>query len=471
MIKINPFDFFGYSLKKTFRLLIPILIITLVMTNCKEDPLKFGLDVLPQSDYLGVGYTDTITVKSYTVSQKHIISSNQSYTPFGSIVDPVFGKTKADFLTEFGPDYSIDFGTNPVLDSIFMVLHYSYYTGDSTMIPDASIYELTSNLTDSIYYSDFDPSGIIGNTKINISNAYQINDSTPIIYIRLDPEFGNRLLHMSDLDTANLAYNRDLFKSYFKGLYVKTDQVSSGGAILNLNLAYDPLTINPNISTTSLSYILLYYHNDSTTAGISLQYRFSIYDVTDKRVNLFTHDYSGFPIENAINDTTRQDTVNYVQSLSGTTVMLKFPDLQKLKEDLGPVTIMKAELTIPLAANDTSALYPAANRVSLIAYDNDGNKVYLPDDPVYLGSNAISYFGGLLDSEKKQYSLNIGNYIQDYWQGKIKNYRLSLFTSSFNSVNLIPITDNALFANRSVLNSGFNPTRPIQLKITYTLTP
>ena len=472
MIKINPPYLSGNNLKKFFHLLFSVLVIILLLANCKEDPLKFGLDVLPKSDYLGVGYTDTIAVEAYTVSQKHIISSDQPYSPFGSLVDPVFGKTKADFITEFGPDYyRIDLEKHPVIDSIFLDLHYSYHTGDSTEMPDASVYELTSALADSVvYYSDFDPSGIVGNTKINISGAYQINDSTPIIRFRLDSLFGDSLLHVFR-DTADLYSNRNLFRNYFKGLYVKTTQVSSGGAIFSLNLAYDPYSQDPNIPTSPLSHITLFYHNDSTDAGTNLQYQFSIYNNFDKRINLLTHDFTGYPVESAINDTIQQDTISYIQSLSGTAVLLKFPDLQKLKEELGSATIMRAELVIPIAAGDTSATFPLAESVSVKAYDNTGAEIYLPGDPIYLGSRVISYFGGILDSEKKQYSLNIGNYIQDYWQGKMENYGLSLFPTFINSLKYPYVQNNAVTSKRTILTSGNNPTRPIQLKITYTLTP
>jgi hypothetical protein len=88
----------------------------------------------------------------------------------------------------------------------------------------------------------------------------------------LNDDFGNKLLNA---DEANLA-SGTAFLQFIKGIYVTTDPVSQGGALLYFSLV------------SNYSRIILYYHNHPDTLK---NYNFPIADYSARFMNFEHYDY------------------------------------------------------------------------------------------------------------------------------------------------------------------------------------
>ncbi|UCH14295.1 MAG: DUF4270 family protein, partial [Bacteroidales bacterium] len=293
------------------RRYINLSILLALLFACKEDPSELGLEFLQDSDIPDVILTDTLTIKAYTIEPEHLITTNQYNMPIGSYVDPVFGRVKAEILAQFAYSSYVDFGDNPVCDSLIIELFCSGSYGNNNFTSQINVYELTSDLVDSIdYYSDFDPLGIYDISKINVSdavisdmNVVDSNTDSTMIQIYLDNSYGNKLVNPPVEDDSLFYSNDSIFKSHIKGLYFSVNQVDEGGSII--------YTLPSNRS----SRIVLYYHNSEDTSEFSYYFYGSYV-----RVGIFdfnNHNEASIPY---LNNMDLEDTAIYLQSLGGTVV-------------------------------------------------------------------------------------------------------------------------------------------------------
>ena len=125
------------------------------LNSCNRPETEIGLGYA-EADLLGLSQTDTLTLRCRTVREDSLQSNNLSTAVLGRMFHPDFGWHTAGFVTQFrlsAPD--IDFGTNPLIDSIYLSLRY---TGDSygELSPQTiEVYELEDSLRyDSTYYSN-----------------------------------------------------------------------------------------------------------------------------------------------------------------------------------------------------------------------------------------------------------------------------------------------------------------------------
>ncbi len=443
----------------TIKQYINSCILLLLLNACQEDPSKLGLEFLQDSDMLDVALTDTLTVEAFTIEPGRVVTTRQLSLPLGSYADPIFGHVKAEFLAQFAFSGYVDFGINPKCDSIIIELFCSEKYGNGEFASEINVYELISDLADTIdYHSDFDPAGLYTINKINVSDAIISNlnvdndntDST-LIQIHLSEFYGNKLLYPPVEDDSLFYTNDSVFKANIKGLYFSADQVDEGGLIL--------YTLPSNVS----SRIVMYYHNMEDT----LEYSYYFYG-SYVRVGIF--DFNGHNEANIpyLNNKAFQDTAIYLQSLGGTVADIKFPHISSLIEDLGRVSVNKAELIIPVLTDSLEQTeYKIPGQLGLRSVNAEGEEAIIPDDPSVL--RLVGYFGGKYDDEIKAYKFNIGNYIQSLVNGNEYN-DLRLFVGTYNETNS-SLTYNITKADRVVLASGNNSNNKIRLNIFYTKIP
>lgn len=432
----------------------------ILVVACKEDPSIIGLELLKDSEILNIGTIDTISIEAFTVEPEHLVTGGQlAISPLGSYVDSIYGKLKAEFLAQYAFSNYVEFDNNPISDSLIIELFCKGNYGNSEFKSKINVYELTSDLVDSInYYSDFDPAGMYNPNKINISeatikklNINTANNDSLLIRIKLSNDYAQQLINPAAEDDS-LFYSADtIFRSYIKGLYFSVDQVEEDGLIVYA------------APSNVLSRIVLYYHNDEDT----LEYEYYFYGsyTSVNSYNFNNHNEAEIPY---LNDEIFQDTAIYLQSLGGTAANIKFPYLSELIDDLGRVSVHKAELIIPVITDSIEQqVYDIPQQLGLRLLNVDGEESLLPDDPYIFRYSG--YFGGTYDSQIKAYKFNISNYFQDLFLGG-EYYDLRLFVGSFNETNL-SLSYNISEANRVVLASGNNTTAKISLNIFYTRIP
>jgi hypothetical protein len=432
----------GFLLKK---LLSFVVLAALFLNSCKN-PDDFGLDIQPAADLLHTTYLDSFNIQAVTLADDSVSTSDVLYNLAGSQIDPVFGATHAGFYTHvLMAESNIDFGANPVLDSIFLCLDYAglYYALNSSSTIPLRVYEVLEDFSaDSVYYSytDLQKSAtplVEYNLTPNLDDSVVVNGQTlaPHLRIPLPASWGQKFLDASG--TLSLSNNEN-FLDFFKGFYVDARPLfmgKPGGSILKFNLI------------SSLSNLSLYYHNDTDTANYSF-----VIDNNAARFNVFDHNAyleSYTQLQNQLQENyASADEYLFLQSMAGTKIKIVLPYLDQLTK----IAVNKAELIFPIdQATSNTDNYVPPQSLSLVKVDNEGKYLFIQDQIA-----SPSSFGGSYNASKNEYRFIISRYIQDLITGKEENNTLYLLVSG-----------SAINANRIVLN-GINKNPALKLAITYT---
>ena len=420
-------------------------IVGLFATSCTNQSSTIGLDLL--DNVVGTNFTDTISLEAYSFLEDTIVTSGLTANVVGSISDPIFGSSRATTYSQFALSGStVNFGTNPVIDSVVLMLQISSFYGDTTSACDFSIHQITEDLTADSYYNNssvqFEP------TSLNYSfQGYYIKPKTKVIVdtsaynphlrIRLSQSFGQYLLDNQDALNTNIS-------SILKGLCIQT--LSHSGQV-----GYMFMT---NLNS-SLSGIMLYYHNDN---DVNKRYQL-VCAANNKRFTQYIHDYtssqsSDFIEEVLANNKDFGKKILFLQGCAGVKTRVTFPYLQNTFASLdNRVVIHRAELVITNVRPDEQFLIQPAG-LTLQGISKEGKVNFLPDDDYYTGA---SYFGGTYDALKHEYRFRITRYVQNLIlsQGDLTN-----------SVNIV-VRGAGIRPNRLVFGGTDDMNSRLRLEISY----
>lgn len=399
------------------------------ISGCEDEATQIGLEFKEVLSQVQPVYTDTFSIFSSTETIDSLPTHNATVAIVGDYVDPVFGRMKSSFVSQFRLESPWEPGFNAEVDSMKIFLESGGYYGNGLIKQTLNVYELLMDIyNDSVYYSTFDPTDSISEWPIG-STTFLPTDS--IVEITLSKSFARRIIR----DTANLHFQSDFIKA-FKGLYFNVDPLPGEGAVVRFNI----------LSTSS--YLVIYYHNDTHE---SLQFNFYI-NVYAARINMFSHDYSEAPAETAIRylNTGIEDSVIYAQGMAGVITKLDIPGLKNLRDSTN-IIVNSAQLTFPLSPDDPmGAASEHPDQIDLNVID-EGVYYNLSDQ-----SFSNDYYGGTFDDETNSYTLNITRHIQGYLKGS-HDYTTLYLTLPNQNTN----------PGRVVLN-GRNHSNPLTLKIVYT---
>lgn len=428
---LNPSSFFKSLFFKILTLItaIPAVILFFAfLTGCENEASDLGGNIIPPGEKINVKYTDDFTLDAYTYSADSVRSDKMGRALLGSKVDPVFGTSKADFITQARLYEAKDFGTNSVADSLVLFLLTDGFYGDGETKQILEVYELTKNFyKDSSYYSNLSLEGILNETPIG-TKTFRPSDT--LISVKLDTSIAQKIIGFGNYE------HQEEFLEEFKGLYVTSENVLEGGGIVNLNLVYFD------------SKLTIYYHTDTDT----ISYDFVINE-SSVRINRFSHDYETADVAYEIShldDSIIHDTVIYAMGMGGVYTLIDLSFLESWRDTM-PVAINNAEIIVSLSAYDPfSEMFPPPEKLELKTM-NENNEFILVFD-AFLGDD---YFGGKLDEENGLYHFKITTHLQNFLLEKTDDLTVYLF-----------VGDSDISSYRVVLSNGENSNK-IQLKLTY----
>lgn len=410
--------------------------------------------MLPPDQQINVIYSDTTTITSTTVLEDSIpTDENISANLLGSYTDPVFGRTDASFYSQLGLSF------NPVLgdstetltpDSLVLTIQYNgaFYGNLNTPLK-VSVFRLMEDMSeDSSYYSNktfnFDTKAIGSVTVLpRTKDSVMVygKSASPHIRIKLSDELANEILALNGSDT--LSDNTSWLK-YFKGVYIKTEPIGikNEGSICYLNL------------NGTQSRLWLYYHS-SQSGRDSLNYYFNF---NGARSNHFQHEYTGSDVGKQLSDTTYNNSVNYIQLMAGVRTKFYLPFLKNYAAN-GTVMINKAELIVPFQTL-SDEVYPKPSKLLILAADSAGKANFISNDYNIETSSShivLNYDASIYHSDIQAYRFNIAQHLQKILDGEIPDYGFYIVG-----------TAASVQANRGIISSAQNASRPIQIKISYT---
>lgn len=392
--------------------------IIIFITSCENGPTKIGSDLLPGSDFVAIHSTDSLSVWSYTMYNGTVPTSNTTVGFVGTIQDPYFGTTTAEFVSQLRLGSAWDFGPVTV-DSVKLYLKLIAVKGGTEEGNHTlNIAEIADEIyIDSTYYSDTQPN----------TTGYEIHAQLPVlrsdtinnVAVNLPVEVGEYLIR----DTSKLFYSNTKpdFRSWFKGIYFRMEPSA------------DPLLIGFSLPSTVSSggtynnFFVLYMHD---TAYYSRKYYFILDPVHPNACyNRFSRDFSTADPDKKIkhiNDISYRDTLSYLQYLDGVYTKIVFPGLDSLKKIFSGshVSVNKARISVPAYYDGdrfTASTLPSSLRLRYTY--SDGNKYDVPD--YNLDSNH-SFFDGKLHTQDSTYYFNIPTFIQLFLENKTNVYKPEL---------------------------------------------
>ena len=389
-------------------------LLTAALLSCSQDPVKLGIDLLPDSDFIDISSTDTVGVRAYTMYDSLSVSDDITTMIIGSIKDDYFGTTYCDFVTQLR--LMSKWPAKPyTVDSVILSFLPSRISGDdSTSVHTLSLYETGTKLTDGDeFYSGQDPDTI----KFLGDYILPEMEAGSSARIKLQNWVGNHLLR----DTTKLYPPTEFYEDYFRGLYCM------------IQSAPNPVLIEMDASPTVTLHplgITVYYHSDT----LKLYYAFS---ATPRAVNYnrFTHKHSeADPAKQIlhINDLVA-DTAVYLQAYQGTFVKLDMPSLEPFR-DVANIAVNKARIIAPVHLDGGALVDKTMPQRIYVRYRDADGKVHLIPDVVH----DISFMDGTYYSANDHYVFNITTFVQKYLDGEIEEPSVELFLP-------LSVTRNAIF--------------------------
>ena len=465
--------------------LLTLLIGLFLLASCKDDS-TIGLDLDPNTALQGK-LLDTVSVHSQLIAENAVQTNSLVRYPLGYMNDPIFGKTESSLaVTVNSPMTNYSFGTNPVLDSVILVLPYSteLYGDTATSVYSVDVRQLKVDISfDKSFLSSrtyLEEPALIGNKtgKIYPNTKFKVVDIVtdkpdtlkgvaPQMRIRLDKNFfTNNIVGLTDF------MNLDQFVSNFRGLKLSINKTNSSG---NLGVMFF------NFTTAESSVEIYYKKQNNTNAALrdTIKAVFPIATNLSPVAASIVHDYTGTPVLTQLNNTAVQYPVTYLQGLAGLKNKISFPFLKSFRQNVGKIVINKAELVFDVSAGTNVAPYSASPRLGLYRYDIASQRQNITDRTLFQNQyqNATSgdvAFGGYFDSIKNHYVFVITSYIQDIMDGKDEDY--GTFVSVTPSTEFTYLYPSAATAGRVAIGSGakntsgqlINPANRIKLNIYYT---
>ncbi len=401
---------------------------------CKEDADYLGRDLLPSTDSILVNVDFSTKISSFSATGKRLNTSANTYYVLGNHKDSIFGFGSASVLTQLSPSQLSTPGAGFFLDSLVLSLTSAGFYGDSLSQQELRVFELEQPLDNDTSYSDLNPYEYGSFSSELASVTYNVGDT--LIRVKItNPGFLNKFRTVPDSVFQDVAD----FINTFDGLFLRVDPVIEKGGFVYLDMQ--------DLSTK----LDLYYNGDTASKVYSMN--LSYYS---SKANVFSHDYSGFPIADKLNAPAGTDSLIYIEGLAGASGRISFPELSDWKDKGGLISINKAELILPVDTIYYPSLAKENFPSSLFLYEltNDGEYKSLYD---YKVDQAGTYFGGSYDNIKKAYVFNIGLHLQSYISGKVDSPDLEIISRQSNSS-----------ANRVILKGASSLNSPVKLKVIYT---
>lgn len=430
-----------------------VILLALGLYSCKEES-KISDDIQPEKDKLQVYKVDTISFDVTTFSPDSILSSSLPNFLFGGFRDDVFGMTKGHVVSQLRFDKiwyldTLESRETIVLDSIFFVLPYVDYVGDSLIANEITVYELLNPIDNfTKYFSNYDIHGAYDESKPLGSLYYRVTSDENIIdYYSSSintPMYGLKVPLTMDLAQRlfdNIDYYKDdlsKFQDFFKGICA----VSTFGSKSMLQI--DPLLYD---NFEYRSRIELHYHDTDETYPDSVISRIDTTFVTSPPDTIIDTTYSYFltdirrRIDYYVNNecgrfgvleqnfdgseidpegTDPDLSYAFLRGGGSLRMRLNMPDFSKHPsfkplpgQDSARIAINSAKLvmSIDLDAINVNTISPPP---SITAYIDDGETINRVPDLIY-GSD---YFGGNLSYTTFRYGINLAEYVQNSLDNK-----------------------------------------------------
>jgi len=271
-----------------------------------------GDAIRPAEDILVVK-SDSFVLSTSTIPAEGVYSESDKPV-LGYYIDNIYGGFKVDFLAEFRYIRNLTFPTGAESDSLYLVLYYKSFFGDSSSVQEATAYRLEEPLNFSTNYrSDIDVSKFCSRSIILGKQTYTAYDRTltsaerkannycNVVRIKMDNTLLEDMMTRSDIYESQSAFSDFLKGVYVTNTYGQQTVLELDSINLELSYNYPVITTSGDTTKTTTKYKkLLFPVNKETTCVIHVE-----------------------SYAKALTD--KPDSIEYISAPGGTFVKLEIP--------------------------------------------------------------------------------------------------------------------------------------------------
>jgi hypothetical protein len=354
------------------KITIVFLAFLSLLISCTQDETWSSVDQDLVDVNTVVVYSDTATIRCYTIVRDSVETSGLKIALVGRYTDGEFGTVTASSYFRINMPTSITLNKDATFDSINIKLRYTgEYYGDTAKNFSLNIYEITEKLEDK---KDKTTDYLYNFNTTACSHLLGHLDIIPRPNVRKDIEFRlkdslgtNWFQKIKDNDDEFL--NTENFLEFFKGI-----------ALVSANSGSSSILSFKAVDST---FITLNYHYHDQKGKIE----FVLYN-TDVQYNKFESERSNTVLKDlkyAKDDVSSYYTNNqtYCQAGSGIMTKIEFPYIKQFVQDAKMTKIVKAQLvlcpikdsydTIPLPTSLNLLRISKTNEMGGTIKGSDGN--------------------------------------------------------------------------------------------------
>lgn len=440
----------------------PVLVI-LFFISCrtKDGQISVGTNY----STIGTNYTDSLSLKTYTVLVDDSVATStritldgqatiySNYFQLGKFNDPVTGTVETEIYTQLrlateNADLS---GVTSVadIDSAFLYLDYAGYSyGDTNVTQQIDVFEMTSALDPAIAYfgastpPSIDPTAI-GSTPFTPTPRTRVSNLT-ILKIPMNFNWAYGILAAGGTTSDNFV------ATVLDGIAIKS--TGPVGAVTRIYLG-----------SGNTKLVIYYGEGSSYTLTMTINGQGYTRIVSDRSSTA----YSGLATK-VSTPSSATGEVTYMQAGVGVRTKVEIPYLSLFKEATGDnIVINKAQLVIPVPNGSTATFTPSSS-ISLIrtnasntfTKNASGGIAYIQslNQPQNgSGHDLVVYY----DSTNKQFQADITDYVRDMLNQRLPNTGFFLYPNA-----------NAVSVNRTLVHSSSTMwTDRMKINLYYTIKP
>ena len=499
LIKIRP----------SFKIVFVLLIFLISLNSCEDDFTTLGGDFVNSLELPEPYVVNNLS--AYSDNLLSVQSNTLNNYLLGQFSDPVFGNTETSILTQLELGVTNpDFGQNPELDSVVLTLPlFSQLVDTDTYQLDSifgeggfkiSISESNQFLRDidpgengdfenqQKYYSDqfgefennIESTPLVITENITPSDftttqiLFDQIDTVKIDTLRLSPRLRIKLPNdvfqekiLDNQNTVNLV-SQSSFKNFFRGLYIKTQDPTENGSMINLDLNNQDANIT------------LYYRSLRPAPSLEVESGDELIETFNKFILNFNGNTINFYNDDNNINLSNQDTINgeeklYIKGGQGIVSIVdpfNGPDSDGngVADEIDELRsknwlINEANLIFYVDKTLADQLETQPNRI--FAFDLDRNRVLIDysldpgatNNPL---SSRRSHLGPLIEDDNGNffYKIRITNHINNIINNDSTNTRIGLVvTQNVNQARILDVRESELNQTKTYIESAISTPR------------
>jgi hypothetical protein len=478
---------------KKYRLALGFSVLSFLalFSSCKKinEATDLGGDLIPAVDNINTFEANLETKSNNAPFNDTSELGFSDQAALGSLNDPEFGTTKAEIYFNLSASsygtypFATSSPTNPdslQIDSVVLSLAYTGAYGDTNSQHKVHVFEIDQNagfVDTSLYqfsHPDFATTGSELGSKtytintLNDSFAVGFKADTPkianVLRIPLNKSLGSRFATYNTSTAADGGFGSDsIFKSLFRGLALKVDNLGGNGGLSYFNL-------------TDTSTKLTVFFRSRKSTGLWDTARFDFRHATNGQANIIRRSPSGTYNTYLTNGPSPDDKIYLQSSPGGSYASIYIPGL----DTFGNKVIHRAELIvtkIPSAIPVSDLTFTPPTRLMLDRINKTRDTAFILQNdltPGLDGSISFSVFGGTLRVDNT-YRINITRHVQGIITRHEPNDTLRLYAPLRTTVwasNLAPSQNpiaipvlNRIADGRAVFAGGSYPDPNVRLRL------